>query len=96
MNSSIVRYTLGQVLKIEAVLLTLPCIIAVIYREKTGIYYVIVALMCALLGIGMSLLKPQSNVFYLKEGCIITSLSWIFLSFFGALPFRLLFYIVPV
>ncbi len=89
MNSSIVRYTLGQVLKIEAALLLLPCLISLIYRERFGIYYLIVAAMCAFLGFGMSMIKPSSFVFYLKEGCIITSLSWIFLSFFGALPFYL-------
>lgn len=89
MNSSIVRYTLGQVLKIEAALLLLPCIISLIYREKFGIYYLIVAAICGFLGLGMSLRKPASFVFYLKEGCIITSLSWIFLSFFGCLPFYL-------
>ena len=89
MNSSIVRYTLGQVLKIEAALLLLPCIVALIYRERSGIFFILVAIMCAFLGIGMTLIKPASNVFYLKEGCIITALSWIFLSFFGALPFYL-------
>ncbi|MBQ7480871.1 MAG: TrkH family potassium uptake protein [Lachnospiraceae bacterium] len=89
MNSSVVRYTLGQVLKIEAVLLLLPCIVALIYKEDQGIYYVLVATMCAFLGMGMTLRKPGSNIFYLKEGCIITALSWIFLSFFGALPFYL-------
>ena len=89
MNSSIVRYTLGQVLKIEAALLLLPCMISLIYREKFGIYYLIVAAICGFLGFGMSLRKPESFVFYLKDGCIITSLSWIFLSFFGCLPFYL-------
>ena len=33
--------------------------------------------------------RPKSQVFYLKEGCITTSLSWILLSFFGCLPFYL-------
>lgn len=89
MNSSIVRYTLGQVLKIEAALLLLPCLVALIYGENQGLYFVLVAAMCAFLGMGMTLIKPSSNIFYLKEGCIITSLSWIFLSFFGALPFYL-------
>ncbi len=32
---------------------------------------------------------PKSQVFYLKEGCIATALSWIILSFFGCLPFYL-------
>lgn len=87
MNHSIIRFILGYVLKIEALLMLLPCLIAVIYQEKEGFSFVLVAFLCFLLGTAMSWKKPESNIFYLKEGCIATSLSWIFLSFFGALPF---------
>ena len=34
MNSSIVRYILGHVLKIEAALMVIPVIVGVIYREN--------------------------------------------------------------
>lgn len=87
MNSSIIRYILGNVLKIESFLMLLPCIVAVIYREKFGVYYLAVAVICMLLAVLMTHRKPKSYVFYLKEGCVITALSWIFLSFFGCLPF---------
>lgn len=89
MNSSIIRYILGSVLKIEAVLLLLPVMTAVIYREAVGVYYFAVAAFCFLLGLLMTRRKPKTFVFYLKEGCVATSLSWVFLSFFGALPFWL-------
>lgn len=89
MNSAMIRYILGYVLKIEAVLLLLPCLTAFIYRETVGGYYLAVAVLCLLLGFLMSYKKPSNTVFYLKEGCVATSLSWIFLSFFGALPFFL-------
>ena len=39
MNSSIIRFVLGYVLKMEAVLMLLPCIVAVLYREQTGFAY---------------------------------------------------------
>lgn len=87
MNSSIIRFILGYVLKIEALLLLLPCLVAVIYREREGLYFFLVALCCLLLGWLMTYKKPSSYVFYLKEGCMSTTLSWIFLSFFGCLPF---------
>ena len=87
MNRSIIRYILGYVLMIEGILMLLPCLIAVIYREREGFYYLLVAFLCAFLGVLMSFRKPSNNVFYLKEGCITTSLSWISLSFFGCLPF---------
>ena len=89
MNTSMVRYILGNVLKLEAAVLLLPCIVSVIYNENEGFCYLAVAAACALLGYLMSHKKPAHNVFYLKEGCVTTALSWIFLSFFGALPFYL-------
>ena len=75
MNYSIIRYTLGCVLKLEAGLLLLPSITAAIYRESDGFYYLGVAAVCAILGFLMSFKKPKSNVFYLKEGCVATALS---------------------
>lgn len=87
MNTSIIRYILGHVLKIEAILMLLPFLVAVIYQEQEGFSYLGAALLCGFLGILMTRKKPSSSIFYLKEGCIATSFSWIFLSFFGCLPF---------
>lgn len=89
MNNSIIRYTLGNVLKIEGLFLLLPALVSAIYREQEGFYYLGVAIVCLLIGWIMARHKPVNAVFYLKEGCITTSLSWITLSFFGALPFYL-------
>lgn len=84
-----IRYILGSILKTEAVFLLLPCLIAVIYSEPEGRFYLLIAVLCGLLGILMTIRKPVNHIFYLKEGCIATSLSWIFLSLFGCLPFIL-------
>ena len=89
MNSSIIRFILGHVLKIEGLLLFLPAVVSGIYRENEGLYYVGVACVSLLLGFIMTKKPPESQVFYLKEGCITTSLSWILLSVFGCLPFYL-------
>lgn len=89
MNSSIIRYVLGQVLKIEGALMTLPFMVGMLYQEDTSIWYLVVAFICILLGFMMTCVKPANTVFYLKEGCVTTALSWILLSFFGALPFWL-------
>ncbi|HBI64919.1 MAG TPA: potassium transporter KefA, partial [Clostridiales bacterium] len=87
MNKSMIRFVLGSVLKVEAVLFLLPCLIAAIYRESEGLYYLSGAALCLAFGVLMTYRKPESNVFYLKEGCIATALSWVFLSVFGCLPF---------
>lgn len=89
MNSSIIRYILGYILKMEAVLMLLPCLVALIYQEHEGLWYLPVIAACLVLGTLMNLRKPKNGVFYLKEGCIATALSWIFLCFFGAMPFYL-------
>lgn len=89
MNGSIIRYILGSVIKIEGVLLLLPCIVSVCCGEQTGFYYLGVAGFCIALGFLMTIRKPSNTVFYLKEGCVSTALSWILLSILGALPFFL-------
>ena len=89
MNSSIIRYILGSVLKIEGILMLLPFLVAVIYGETEGYYYLSVAILCVVMGSMMTYRKPQNQVFYLKEGCVATSLSWILMSLFGCLPFWL-------
>ena len=87
MNTSVVRYILGQVLKLEGIMLLLPCIVSLIYGESQGVYFVITALVSMAVGIVLSIKKPKDFTFYLKEGCVATSLSWIVMSIFGCLPF---------
>ncbi|MCR5734328.1 MAG: TrkH family potassium uptake protein [Lachnospiraceae bacterium] len=89
MNGSVIRYLLGQVVKIEGLLLLLPCITGFIYHERTAIYYLVIAGVSFIIGAVFTIKKPVNSVFYLKEGCFITSLSWIFLSIIGCLPFCL-------
>lgn len=89
MNSSMIRYILGNVIKLEGLFLLLPCLIAIIYQEPEGIVYMGIAAICIILGMSLTRKKPENTVFYLKEGCIATSFSWIILSLFGSLPFML-------
>ncbi|MCI5730339.1 MAG: TrkH family potassium uptake protein [Eubacterium sp.] len=89
MNTSMIRYIVGYILKIEALFMLLPCLVAVIYQEQEGFYYLLIAVLCGLFGILMTICKPKNHVFYLKEGCVATSLSWMALSLFGCIPFVL-------
>lgn len=50
MNSSIIRYILGSVLKLEGALMALPCLVSVIYKEEEGLSYLAVALGCLAFG----------------------------------------------
>ena len=87
MNFSIIRYILGHIIKLEGFFILLPCIVALIFHEKELFTYLAIAVICILLGSLLTFKKAKDNVFYLKEGCIATALSWMLLSFFGALPF---------
>lgn len=90
MNSSMIRVILGHVLRIEAALLLLPCIVALIYREKVGWMYLLVTAICFVVGFAMSTIKkPKETAIFLRDGCVATAASWIILSLFGALPFTL-------
>lgn len=89
MNTSMIRYILGHILKIEAALMLLPCIVAAIYGEREGLAYLAVSFFAFLAGVLLTIRKPKSNVFYLKEGCLATAFSWILLSIVGAVPFTL-------
>ncbi len=90
MNKRMILRLLGAVLMIEAALMLLPLLVAVIYREQAGRYFLYTAL--GALAVGALLWKlprPQTRAIYTKEGLTIVSLSWIILSLVGALPFTL-------
>lgn len=89
MNVSIIRYILGHIIKLEGFFMLLPCVFALIFHEKELFTYLAVSAGCILLGSLLTLKKAKDTVFYLKEGCIATVLSWVCLSFFGSLPFML-------
>ncbi len=89
MNLAIIRYFLGWILNVEAVLMLLPCGAALLYGERSGIYFVITLALCAGIGILCTFRKPKNSIFYAKEGFVSVALSWIVLSIMGALPFYL-------
>ena len=89
MNIRMILYFLGWVMNIEAVLMLLPCMTALIYQESCGLWFLAVMAVCGGLGIFLTFRKPQNTVFYAKEGFVSVAMSWVVLSFFGALPFYL-------
>ncbi|MBE7029878.1 MAG: TrkH family potassium uptake protein [Ruminococcaceae bacterium] len=88
MNYKMILNILGWVLKIEAACMLLPLLCAVCYGETAEIYvFVLCALLCLLVGTGISLRRPKNKVMYAREGFVAVALSWVLLSIFGALPF---------
>ncbi len=93
MNYSIVFYIIGWILNMEAAFMLLPCAVALIYREPSGWAFAVTILASLCIGIPLTIKKPANRVFYLREGFVTTSLSWILLSCIGALPFCISGYI---
>lgn len=88
MNLGIVRTTLGRILTLEGALLALPLLISIFYQESPQIALAYLAGGIITFGTGLLLTrkKPDSGKIYAQEGMVITALSWILLSAFGALP----------
>ena len=83
-----VFYTCGQMLLLEAVLLILPLVTALIYRESCSIAILISIGAALIIGaLIMVVSKPKDTVIYSREGFIITALTWVLFSAIGALPF---------
>ena len=89
MNYAMIAYILGTILKAEAVLLLLPCGVALGYGEGDLPALAIATLLAGGLGLALTFRKPRNTVIYAREGFVVTSLSWIVMSLVGALPFVL-------
>ena len=89
MNLSMVVYLLGWILLCEGALLLLPAIVSAIYLESAVWALLGTAALCGLLGGALVCRKPRNKVFYLRDGFVVTALSWIVISIMGALPFLL-------
>lgn len=93
MNTKIVRYILCRMLGVEAALLLVPVLVAVIYQEKCGIVFLIPIVILCLLFWVVGRKRPEHGQIYGKEGMVIVALAWILWSLFGAMPFTLSGYI---
>lgn len=90
MNRRMVLYTVGTVIKIEAALMLLPTICALIYKEACVTDFLVSIVACLIAGFALTLIsRPATKVIYAREGFVIVALSWLALSLFGALPFYL-------
>ena len=93
MDTKIVRYILCRMLGVEAALLLVPVLVAVIYQEKCGSVFLIPIVILCLLFWVVGRKRPEHGQIYGKEGMVIVALAWILWSLFGAMPFTLSGYI---
>lgn len=93
MNYKMVFYNLGRILLVEAALLIIPVIVALIYGDNTFISFAIAIAALTAVGLPAVHKKPENQKIYAKEGYVIVAVSWILMSLFGALPFTISGYI---
>ncbi len=65
-----------------------PALISLYCHEMPAFWgFLITMLALVVLGAVACLFKPRVKAFYAAEGYVITALSWLIISFFGAMPF---------
>ena len=91
MNRRMIFYMIGKIITLEAVLLMLPLLVSLCYQEMNCVSaFSITIIISTAVGIAMSLIfKPSNKVIYAREGFVIVTFAWIFLSLLGCLPFIL-------
>lgn len=89
MNIEMIRYVISYVLKLEGGFLFLPFLCSIFLKEDSRLVsaYFITIILILSTSIFLSKEMPKNQKIYTKEGMTVVSLSWIALSFFGALPF---------
>jgi len=88
MNYKMIGYVLGRIFLVEAALMLLPTVTAMIYSEPV-IPFLIPIFLLLIVGSVLGLRKPQKTSIFAREGFVVVALAWIFMSLFGALPFVL-------
>ena len=82
-----VLFTVGRVCRAEGIILLIPAIVSVIYKEDGWKWFLLTAAIAAAFGTLLTLCRPRTRDIYVREGLVITGLSWTFVSIIGALPF---------
>ncbi len=89
MNRKVVSFVVGRILMVAAALMIPSLIVAIWYGEGwTGSYpFIATILGASLIGWALSYRRPEDMTYYMKEGFVIVAMTWIALSFIGAMPF---------
>lgn len=91
MNYKMISKLIGRLLMVEGLLLVLPIIVGIIYKEPSQnlASFAIVIAILLVLGFLLNLPKAHDQRYYTKEGLIVIAISWILMSLLGGLPLYL-------
>ena len=87
MNKKMIRYIVGSIIMLEAALLLLPILTAIVYGEwNTLRVFAGSALFCIVAGALLRGKKPENTTIFSVEGYVSVALCWVALSICGAIP----------
>lgn len=89
MNYKIMFKVLGYILLIIALSMLPPLIISIIVGQSDTIAFLVSLILTGITGFGLTRVPIKKKTIKVKEGLAIVTLSWLFASLFGALPFYL-------
>lgn len=87
MNYKLIIQILGKLFVLEAALMLPALLVSIIYKGNDMKAFLLTIAILFIGGGLMSLVKPEKKKMFARDGLVIVSLAWIFLSVFGALPF---------
>ncbi len=87
MNYRMIGYIIGQIVRIEGILMLLPLMCSMVYGEANLLSFIVPAAVAFTLGTLLSVKKPADTAIFAKEGFVSVGLSWIIMSLIGAMPF---------
>ncbi len=90
MNRRIVFNITGKLLKALSVIMLLPMLVSVIYKEACAVSFLTAAIISYVLGLLLTVMtKDCKKDLYAREGFLIVALAWVSASLLGCLPFYL-------
>ncbi len=90
MNFRLILYIIGQIMRVEGLLMLIPLACSLIYRESSYLALLIPILLVLILGTLLTLRRPDKrDRMGVRDGLFVVGVSWVVLSLFGMLPFIL-------
>ncbi len=91
MNRKMICFMLGRLITLEGILMVLPLICSMIYREQATMNaFAVTSIFALAAGLLLTALTRKCDrTIYAREGFVITALAWILFSVIGAVPFVL-------
>lgn len=89
MNYRMIARLMGYIILIMSAFMLPALLVAVIYGEHSGWYFLQTILASGFLGFLLTRIPVSNRSMYAKEGFVITALAWIVISMIGAVPFCL-------